>query len=104
MRDRRYFTSLSTHLIASLMISATFAQPPALARQQSANKAEFPATPVGKLAGAFIEAINSGGAPGINSDLQMFWDGSYTVIVMGNYDPPAAQELAGKISKFLARQ
>jgi CubicO group peptidase (beta-lactamase class C family) len=47
---------------------------------------------------------HSGGAPGINSDLQMFWDGSYTVIVMGNYDPPAAQELAGKISKFLARQ
>jgi CubicO group peptidase (beta-lactamase class C family) len=47
---------------------------------------------------------HSGGAPGINSDLQMFWDGSYTVIVMGNYDPPAAQDLAGKISAFLARQ
>jgi D-alanyl-D-alanine carboxypeptidase len=47
---------------------------------------------------------HSGGAPGINSDLQMFWDGSYTVIVMGNYDPPAAQDLAGKISKFLSLQ
>jgi CubicO group peptidase (beta-lactamase class C family) len=47
---------------------------------------------------------HSGGAPGINSHLQMFWDGSYTVIVMGNYDPPAAQDLAGKISKFLSRQ
>jgi CubicO group peptidase (beta-lactamase class C family) len=47
---------------------------------------------------------HSGGAPGINSDLKMFWDGSYTVIVMGNYDPPAAQGLAGKITQFLARQ
>jgi D-alanyl-D-alanine carboxypeptidase len=58
-----------------------------------------------------IEEVNgksirghSGGAPGINSDLKMFWDGSYTVIVMGNYDPPAAQDLADHISKFLARQ
>ncbi|HKP86137.1 MAG TPA: serine hydrolase domain-containing protein [Blastocatellia bacterium] len=47
---------------------------------------------------------HGGGAPGINSDLKIFWDGSYTVIVMGNYDPPAAQDLAGKITQFLARQ
>ncbi|HYP27351.1 MAG TPA: serine hydrolase domain-containing protein [Blastocatellia bacterium] len=47
---------------------------------------------------------HSGGAPGINSDLKIFWDGSYTVIVMGNYDPPAAQSLAGSIADFLARQ
>ena len=61
--------------------------------------------------GFFDEAVegkvvrgHSGGAPGINSDLKMFWDGSYTVIVMGNIDPPAAQGLAGKITRFLARQ
>ena len=47
---------------------------------------------------------HGGGAPGINSDLKMFWDGSYTVVVMGNYDPPAAQDLAQKITEFLARQ
>ncbi|HVF90272.1 MAG TPA: serine hydrolase domain-containing protein [Blastocatellia bacterium] len=47
---------------------------------------------------------HSGGAPGINSDLKIFWDGSYTVIVMGNYDPPAAQGLAGNIADFLAIQ
>ena len=61
--------------------------------------------------GFFDEAVegkvvrgHSGGAPGINSELKMFWDGSYTVIVMGNYDPPAAQGLAGRIARFLARQ
>jgi len=47
---------------------------------------------------------HGGGAPGINSDLKIFWDGSYTVVVMGNYDPPAAQDLAQKIAEFLARQ
>ncbi len=47
---------------------------------------------------------HSGGAPGINSYLDIFWDGSYTVIVQGNYDPPAAQDLGGKITRFLAKQ
>jgi CubicO group peptidase (beta-lactamase class C family) len=47
---------------------------------------------------------HGGGAPGINSDLKIFWDGSYTVIVMGNYDPPAAQDLSAKIAQFLSRQ
>jgi CubicO group peptidase (beta-lactamase class C family) len=49
---------------------------------------------------------HSGGGPnhGINSDLEVFWDGSYTVVVLGNYDAPAAQGLAGEIVEFLARQ
>ncbi len=47
---------------------------------------------------------HTGGAPGINSCLHMFWDDSYTVIVLGNYDPPGAQELGRQISRFLARQ
>lgn len=47
---------------------------------------------------------HGGGAPGINSYLDIFWDGSYTVIVQGNYDPPAAQELGEKITRFLAKQ
>ena len=47
---------------------------------------------------------HGGGAPGINSYLDIFWDGSYTVIVQGNYDPPAAQDIGGKITRFLAKQ
>lgn len=71
------------------------------------------ATPMGMKYGYgfFDETIegksvrgHTGGAPGINSCLHMFWDGSYTVIVQGNYDPPAAQELGRQISRFLARQ
>jgi CubicO group peptidase (beta-lactamase class C family) len=70
-------------------------------------------TPMGSKYGyGFIEEIidgksvrgHSGGAPGINSYLNIFWDGSYTVIVQGNYDPPAAQDLGGKITRFLAKQ
>jgi CubicO group peptidase (beta-lactamase class C family) len=47
---------------------------------------------------------HGGGAPGINADLKIFWDGSYTVVVMGNYDPPAVQDLSQKIAAFLGRQ
>jgi hypothetical protein len=36
--------------------------------------------------------------------MKIFWDGSYTVIVMGNYDPPAAQMLSRQIAEFLAKQ
>lgn len=70
-------------------------------------------TPMGaRYSYGFIEEMiegkstrgHSGGAPGINSYLNIFWDGSYTVIVQGNYDPPAAQELGGKITRFLAKQ
>lgn len=70
-------------------------------------------TPMGgKYSYGFIDEMiegksvrgHSGGAPGINSYLNIFWDGSYTVIVQGNYDPPAAQELGGKIARFLAKQ
>ena len=70
-------------------------------------------TPMGsKYSYGFIEDTidgksvrgHSGGAPGINSYMNIFWDGSYTVIVQGNYEPPAAQELGGKIVRFLAKQ
>jgi len=47
---------------------------------------------------------HGGGAPGINSDLKIFWDGKYVVVVMGNYDPPAAQDIASAIARFLAKQ
>jgi len=70
-------------------------------------------TPMGaKYSYGFIDEMvegksvrgHSGGAPGINSYLNIFWDGSYTVIVQGNYDPPAAQDLGGKITRFLGKQ
>ncbi|HMI89088.1 MAG TPA: serine hydrolase domain-containing protein [Polyangiaceae bacterium] len=47
---------------------------------------------------------HSGGAAGINAALLIFWDGSYTVAVMGNYSPPAASGLAEEIVEFLAVQ
>lgn len=58
-----------------------------------------------KVAGKEVRGHGGGGAnSGINSDMRIFWDGSYTVIVMSNYDAPAADELNHKISLFLARQ
>jgi D-alanyl-D-alanine carboxypeptidase len=49
---------------------------------------------------------NSGGGPGsgIDSELHIFWDGPWTVIVLSNFDPPGATALARKISAFLAAQ
>ncbi|HTH51290.1 MAG TPA: serine hydrolase domain-containing protein [Pyrinomonadaceae bacterium] len=40
---------------------------------------------------------------GIACDLKAFSDGTYTVIVLGNYDPPAALDLSYEITKLLAR-
>lgn len=58
-----------------------------------------------EVSGKEIRGHSGGGAnSGINSSLEMFWDGSYTVVVTGNYDAPAAEDLAHKICEFLARQ
>jgi CubicO group peptidase (beta-lactamase class C family) len=41
------------------------------------------------------------GPAGINSDLRIYTDLEYTVAVMTNYDPPAAQKVAGKLKEVL---
>ena len=45
----------------------------------------------------------AGGAPGINAELDMDPIPGWTVVVMGNYDPPAAGALAQKIGAVLRR-
>jgi D-alanyl-D-alanine carboxypeptidase len=45
----------------------------------------------------------AGGAPGINAELDMDPVPGWTVVVMGNYDPPAASSLARKIGAILRR-
>jgi D-alanyl-D-alanine carboxypeptidase len=45
----------------------------------------------------------AGGAPGINSELDMETVPGWTIVVMGNYDPPAAGKLARKITILLKR-
>lgn len=43
---------------------------------------------------------HSGGAPGMNGDLGIYDDG-YTVVVLSNLDPPAAQKVSGYIAQRL---
>jgi CubicO group peptidase (beta-lactamase class C family) len=43
----------------------------------------------------------AGGAPGINAALELDLETGYTVIVLGNYDPPAATDVARKIRRLL---
>jgi hypothetical protein len=45
----------------------------------------------------------AGGAPGINAGLEMDPVPGWTVVVVGNYDPPAANSLAQKIGAILRR-
>ncbi|MCI0489843.1 MAG: serine hydrolase [Blastocatellia bacterium] len=45
----------------------------------------------------------AGGAPGINSMLELDFETGYTVIVMSNYDPPTAVRVARQIRAWLAR-
>lgn len=48
----------------------------------------------------------TGGGPssGVNSSLEMLWSSDYTVVVVGNYDAPAAESLNYDICEFLALQ
>src|SRR5262249_51643632 len=44
---------------------------------------------------------HGGGFMGINSQLDVYLDSDYTVAVMSNYDPPAAQRVADEVRKLL---
>lgn len=53
------------------------------------------------------EAIGHGGGgpnSGVNVELKMFRDGSWTVAVLSNYDAPVAQDLAERITELVALQ
>jgi D-alanyl-D-alanine carboxypeptidase len=57
-----------------------------------------------EFSGKKVFGHGGGGAnSGINSDLKVFADGSYTLIVMSNYDSPAADDLNYEITRLLAR-
>jgi CubicO group peptidase (beta-lactamase class C family) len=45
----------------------------------------------------------AGGAPGINAMLETDPETNYTIIVLSNYDPPAAQKVTRRISSYLER-
>jgi CubicO group peptidase (beta-lactamase class C family) len=44
---------------------------------------------------------NNGGAPGINATFQMYRDLGYIVVVLANYDPPAATLTANRIGELM---
>ncbi len=55
--------------------------------------------------GKEVRGMGGGGpSSGVDSSLEMLWDGSYTVIVVSNYDAPAAGDLNNGICEFLALQ
>ena len=45
-----------------------------------------------------------GSGTGIDNEFRFFSDGSYTVVVLANIDPPAASDLAPALVRFLAAQ
>lgn len=68
-------------------------------------------TPTSKYAYLFMEKYvngeriigHSGGAGGVNSNLAMYMNSGYTVAVMSNYDPPAAENIVSKLETLLTR-
>jgi len=55
----------------------------------------------GKYAYGFSESMvdgkrvigHNGGAPGVNANLDIYWDSGYTVVVLANLDPPIAENV-----------
>jgi CubicO group peptidase (beta-lactamase class C family) len=76
-----------------------------------AGKVALPGSGEAKYAyGFFEERVNGkrvvghgGGFPGINSQLDLYPELGYTVAVMSNYDPPAAQRVAGKLREMITQ-
>lgn len=62
----------------------------------------------GKLGGTEVSRsrgglATAGGAKGLNAALEDDWASGWTVIVLANLDPPAAERLAGEIRQILKR-
>lgn len=44
---------------------------------------------------------NGGGGPGVNAIFRIYFGRGYTVVVLSNYDPPSAEQIAGKINEMI---
>jgi D-alanyl-D-alanine carboxypeptidase len=49
------------------------------------------------LAGGHRVVGHNGGAPGMNAVLDVYWNSVYAVVVLSNFDPPAAENVAAYI-------
>jgi CubicO group peptidase (beta-lactamase class C family) len=103
VQDLRGFAeALRGHKLLSATMTETVTSP----------KVDMPGDRPRKYGYGFISRVvhgkeirgHGGGAAGINGALDIFWDGSYIVAVLGNYAPPAAEDVAFEISEFLAVQ
>ncbi|HVF47218.1 MAG TPA: serine hydrolase domain-containing protein [Pyrinomonadaceae bacterium] len=47
---------------------------------------------------------HDGESPGVNTQLDMYLDDGYTVIVLSNYDPPAARNASAKLQELITRE
>ena len=52
----------------------------------------------------FVGHSGSNPDTGFDSDVEMVWDGNWTVVVLSNYDAPAGMMLSGAIVDMLTRQ
>ena len=96
LRTHKLVRAQTTALVTAAKVTMTGAPRPAKYGYGFASEV---------LSGKEIFGHSGGGAnSGVNSSLEMFRDGSYTVVVVGNYDAPAAEDLAHEICEYLARR
>jgi CubicO group peptidase (beta-lactamase class C family) len=60
--------------------------------------------PIGRAAGGQWTLGHGGGSPGISTSIDVFPDSRWTVVVFSNYDPPAAQPVAGMARQLITGQ
>ena len=82
---------------------------PAMTETVTTGKVETPRGPGEKYGYGFEDARGNGrrvvghggGAPGMNGDFSILWDSGYTVVVLANLDPPAAEKVARYVRQQL---
>ena len=68
--------------------------------------------PLGKYAYGFGDGrVNgkrnighNGGAPGVGAQFQSYTETGYTIVVLGNYDPPAVMPLVRQIEQIMTKE
>ncbi len=47
---------------------------------------------------------HDGESPSVNTQFDIYLDSGYTIIVLSNYDPPAARNIAGKLQELITQE
>lgn len=96
---QRFARALLTHQLLGFQMTSTVLSEKVALRTRAFSRYGY-GFGVERLGGTLLVG-HTGGAPGINAQLDIYLDSGYIVAVLANYDPPAASQVAQKVRALL---